>query len=187
MIFRDADAVMKVLYWIFLATLIVLFVGWAMAAWYPMPTWETEYPNVERYVGTAVPPLPDELKLLSPAQQRAKFEQYRAEVARRKALEDGNEKRERALGKKVERHNRAVALTALVISVVIVGFGIGLSRPLPVIAEGLLLGGLFTLIYSIGWSFVASPKVAVIPVGVGLVITIYLGYRRFVRTHPGPT
>jgi hypothetical protein len=40
---------------------------------------------------------------------------------------------------------------------------------------------LFTLIYSIGFSFFRSPKIAVIPVGVGLIVTIALGYKRFVR------
>jgi len=72
-------------------------------------------------------------------------------------------------------------LYSVFLAVVVVVVSVGLSGRLPVISEGLLLGGLFTLIYSIGFSFMSSPKVAVIPVGVGLILTIALGYKRFAR------
>ena len=87
-----------------------------------------------------------------------------------------------ALWKKQEQRERNVSLISLLIAVVVVALGAGLSGRLPVIAEGLLLGGLFTLVYSIGWSFMRSPKTAIIPVGIGLIMTIALGCVKFVRT-----
>jgi hypothetical protein len=173
--------VIKVLYCVFLGALIVLFVGWAMAAWYPMPTWEAVYPNVERDRISPEQPQAEELKLFSPRDQKARWDQYKDASAKYEALERENQARQKTLDRKIELHNRGVSLTSLIIAVVVVALSVGVGQRLPVISEGLLLGGLFTLIYSIGWSFIASPKVAVIPVGVGLIVTIFLGYRRFVK------
>jgi hypothetical protein len=38
----------------------------------------------------------------------------------------------------------------------------------------------FTLVYSMGWSFVASPRAAVVVVAVALALTLALGFIRFV-------
>jgi len=77
----------------------------------------------------------------------------------------------------LEAQTTTVALISLVIAVLVMGIGIGLSGNVPVISEGLLLGGLFTLIYSIGWCFIWAPKIGVLHVAVGLVIMIVGGYR----------
>jgi len=174
----------KILYCIFLGLLIVSFVGWGVSALYPTPRWDLEYPDVEEYRYGPEPsePTTADLKDLSPVEKQAavddyqvKLKQYEAEVKQHKELA-------RAFSEKTERHGRTVSLISLLFAVVTTALGIGLSMKLPVVSEGLVLGGLFTLIYSIGWSFARSPKIAVIPVGVGLVIMIYLGYKRFVRT-----
>jgi hypothetical protein len=181
--------VIKVLYSIFLGVLVVLFVGWLMAALFPTPQWDSEYPGVERY-GYASPspekPTADELEGLSVAERKAKFRDYEAKRKQHEAKEEAKEKEhqkmEKAFSEKTEKRGRSVSLISLLIAVAVVALGVGFSGRLPVISEGLLLGGLFTLIYSIGFSFVRSPKIAVIPVGLGLIITIALGYKRFVRT-----
>jgi hypothetical protein len=175
----------KVLYCLFLGLLLVLFVGWGVAALYPTPQWETEYPGVEQYQSPPDQPMQEELQLLSSAEKRAKLDDYKARTKEYDAGQKEREKLQKALARKVEKHDRNVSLISLLIAVVVMGLGVGLPGRLPVIAEGLLLGGLFTLVYSIGWSFVRSPKIAVIPVGVGLVVTIALGYKRFVRPAAG--
>ena len=173
--------VIKVLYCVFLGVLIVLFVGWAMAALYPSPQWGTEYPGIAEYESPPDRPATEELQILSPGERRARWQDYQAKGKEYDARAAKREKLRTALQKKTEQHDRNVSLTSLLLSVVVVALGVGLSGRLPVISEGLLLGGLFTLVYSIGWSFVRSPKIAVIPVGVGLIVTIALGYRIFVR------
>ena len=184
--------IIKVLYSLFLGVLVVLFVGWLMAALFPTPQWDSEYPGVERYGwGSPAPdkPTAEELEGLSSAERRAAFRDYEAKRKQHEAEEDAQKKEhqklEKAFSEKTEKHGREVALLSLLIAVVVVALSVGFSSKLPVISEGLLLGGLFTLIYSIGWSFVRSPKVAVVPVGVGLIVTIALGYKRFVRTTKG--
>jgi hypothetical protein len=174
--------VIKVLYSIFLGALVVLFVGWAMAALYPTPQWETEYPTVQqRYESVPRAPTAQELEFLSPTERKAKLQEYEAKSKEAEARESERQKLQAALQTKRQVHDRNVSLISLLVSVIVVVMAVGSSVRLPVISEGLLLGGLFTLIYSIGWSFLRSPKSAVIPVGVGLIITLALGYRMFVR------
>jgi enoyl-CoA hydratase/carnithine racemase len=56
------------------------------------------------------------------------------------------------------------------------------EKKIKILAEGIMLGGLFTLIYSIGRSFASEDaKYSFLVVSIGLVIVIYLGYHRFVR------
>ena len=178
--------VIKVLYCVFLGALVVLFVAWAMTALYPAPQWETEYPGIEQWrYSQPDRPTKDELAGLSPAEKRAKFQDYQAKLKKYEADEQKRKKAQKAFEEKTERRARNVSLVSLLTSVLVMAFGVGFAGKLPVVAEGLLLGGLFTLIYSIGFSFVYSPKIAVIPVGVGLIVTIALGYKRFVRTGSG--
>jgi len=173
--------VIRVLYCIFLAVLVVLFVGWAMAALYPTPQWDTEHPGVEQWLGPPPEkPAAVELQALSSGERKAKMQDYEAKQKEYEAKKKELGGYRKALAEKTEKRGRNVSLISLVIAVLVMAMGVGFSGRLPVIAEGLLLGGLFTLIYSIGFSFVRSPKIAVIPVGVGLIVTIALGYQRFV-------
>lgn len=178
------DMVVKILYCVFLGVLVVLFVVWAMAAWFPTPQWDDEYPGISRYEIAVYSPSPEELKLLSPEARNARIQEYERKLRAHEEWEKNRDAREKAFTAKEERQGRTVALVSLLIAVAVTAFSVSFSRKLPVISEGLLLGGLFTLVYSIGWSFVRAPKIAVLPVGVGLMVTIALGYKRFVRAAP---
>ena len=178
---EDKAMAIKVLYCVFLALLVVLFVGWAGAAFYPTPQWDSEFPGVAEFESAPQEPSAQMLEMLSPAERSAKLHAYEAENKQWQIGQKKREKLQKELRGKVERHDRNFSLISLLAAVLVMGMGVGLSGRLPVISEGLLLGGLFILIYSIGWSFVRSPKTAVIPVGVGLVVTIAFGYKRFVR------
>ena len=83
--------------------------------------------------------------------------------------------------KKLDRQGTTVALISLLIAVVITSASLLYSGRLAVIAEGLLLGGIFTLIYSIGWTLAHAQKYAVLTVGIGLIVTIVIGYVKFVK------
>ncbi len=53
---------------------------------------------------------------------------------------------------------------------------------LPVISNGLLLGGVFTMLYGVGWIVATDTSVArFVVMTIALVITLALGYTRFVR------
>lgn len=172
----------RVLYCIFLGILVALFVGWAMASYYPNPEWETEYPNVDQYKSEPVQPSERAgLAAMSPEERAAAQQQYETDKAAFEEWKAQNEVRQKDFKAKTEAQGRAVALISLLIAVIVTSVSLWFSGKLQVITEGLLLGGIFTLIYSIGWSFYRAPKVAVWTVGIGLVVTIVVGYMKFVR------
>lgn len=78
------------------------------------------------------------------------------------------------------------------LSVILLGFStllmsISLTRAdqLPVIADGLLIGGVFLIIYAIGWIISTNTTlVRFTVISIALVITLALGYLRFVRKQP---
>jgi hypothetical protein len=56
------------------------------------------------------------------------------------------------------------------------------ANQMPVIANGLLLGGVFTMLYGVGWIIFTDTSVArFVVLAVALAITLGLGYVRFVR------
>jgi hypothetical protein len=61
------------------------------------------------------------------------------------------------------------------------------AEELPVISNGLLLGGLFTMVYGVGWIVVTDTSIArFIVMTIALAITLGLGYLRFVRRGRAP-
>jgi hypothetical protein len=67
-------------------------------------------------------------------------------------------------------------------AVVLVVLGLILHAKTDVIADGLLLGGVFTLLYSIGRSFAGQdPKYSFTVTTVGLITTMVVGYLKFIQ------
>ena len=73
-----------------------------------------------------------------------------------------------------------IAFATLVMAVSLVG-----AAQLPVIGNGLLVGGVFTMVYGVGWIISTETSIARFAVmTVALAITLALGYVRFVRGRP---
>lgn len=146
---------LKLIYTFFLGILIAIFVGMGVATFYPEPKYP-EYPKSLQYST-------GELN----AEQRKLDRQYTKDV--------------NAYTDKQKSYDRNVSIIVLVAAVIILTVSLLIPK-LDVVSDGLLLGGVFTLIYSIGRSFSSdSPKVSFAVVTVGLVVTIILGYRKFVK------
>lgn len=171
----------RVLYAIFLGFLICMFVVWAMAAWFPTPEWRDEYPGVERREELPIPPSSAELNYLSQEEAEIRMQEYEADRTAYREWDASHEDMETEFDKKIEAQAIPVALISMLIAVIITSAGLLYSRKLKVVAEGMLLGGIFTLFYSIGWCFVFAPTIAVLAVGIGLVFTLVMGYYKYVR------
>jgi hypothetical protein len=79
-------------------------------------------------------------------------------------------------------YNRNVSIISLVAAILILIISLTVFKSLPVIADGLLLGGVLTLIYSIVRGFNSQDeKFRFIVVTIGLIIAILLGYNKFIR------
>lgn len=146
---------LRFLYTIFLGILLAVFVGVGIAAFYEAPK-PPVYPNP---VVAPTEPL---------SNQSAQQAQYAA--ANKRYQQD------------VQGYSRNVSIMALCAAVVFVVASIIAERRVRIIADGVMLGGLATLLYSIARSFAsADNRYMFIAVSGGLAIVLYLGYHRFSR------
>jgi hypothetical protein len=171
----------KVLYAIFLGFLVCMFVVWAMAAWFPTPDWSDEYPDIRREVSRPAPPSEQELELLGEEDQEIRIQEYVTEWTEYREWVDVHEELDREFEIKMDNQGRVVGIISLIIAVVLTTSALLYSGKLRIIAEGFLLGGIFILIYSIGWCAARAPNIAVIAAAIGIVVTVVLGYIKYVR------
>lgn len=90
--------------------------------------------------------------------------------------------------KKMQVYYRNVSIIVLVCAVLVLIFSLTLTKYLGVITDGTLLGGVFTLLYGIGVGMATdNNKYRFIVAGVGLAITLLLGYLKFTRQSSADT
>jgi len=149
--------VMRAVYTFFLGVLVALFVGLGIATALPGPAEPAAPPAVA---------VAQQSRELTPAEEQ----QWRAYEQQRERWEEA-----------ARHHSRTVGLAALVASVLLLVLSLSLERRRRVLAEGVLLGGLFTLLHSIVRSLVARDTVVTFAVvTTALVLVLAVGYRRYV-------
>lgn len=153
--------ILKLAYTLFIGILLALFIGVGIAAFYPQPT-SPDYP-----VSLKVPYdiQPDSTKSAEFERQQERYdrlsEQYQEQL---------------------ELYNKNVSLLSLGFSVLYLILGLLLSKKLTIISDGVLLGSVLTLLYSIIRGFGANDDVfRFLVVAGGLAIALVLGYIKFVR------
>lgn len=153
----------RYLYTFFLAVLLVTFVGVGIAAFYKSPQ-RPEYPIETE------PIVYEQNKLTS---ESAEVQQRRIKY----------EKDSRNFQKIEEVYNKNVSTVAIVAALFILVVSITLLNKILYLSDGLLLGGVFTLIYSVIRGFSAGDEMfRFVVVSIGLAVAVFLGYWKFVRT-----
>lgn len=149
----------------FLGVLLALFVGFGIHTFYPGPD-EPRYPTTTETV-TKEPT--DE--------QKAAEIRYQNEYRK---YED-----------KMRPYSRNVSIVALIAAVIFLSLSLVFEKKLRVLADGIMFGGLFTLLYSIIRSIMSQDSKYIFAViTVGLIVVLYLGYHKFIRHRdetPAPT
>ena len=153
---------LKTLYAITIAFLVVAFVGFGISAFYPEPQYPGGYPN------DAQRTRPENRT----PEQKEKIEEYRQE--------------EEAYRGNISTYNLVVASISIGAAVLLlVGSIVWLSR-LPVIGDGATLGAVFTLFYGLIRAFMSNnEQFRFVAVAIGLAIVVALVYWRFVRSSQG--
>lgn len=148
---------LKILYTLFIGVLFAILVGVGIAAFYETPQ-EPEYPSALKI------PRPEE-RLAEPVflELKAKQENYDRDFG--------------VYREKMKTYNRNVSIIAVLSSVITLLVSLTFFRSLLLIADGLLLGGVGTLLYSIGRGFDSgNDKFRFIIVAVSFTIALILGY-----------
>lgn len=154
------NKILKLVYTFFLGVLLAVFVGVATSTFYTSPV-EPRFP-IELNTYGKEPQLTDE------------------QIALQKKWDQDMEQH----NKDIKPYNRNVSIITLGASVLLLTTSLILEKKkIKIIADGVMLGGLFTLLYSLGRGFAAEDsKYSFLAVSIGLVIVLYLGYHRFVKT-----
>jgi hypothetical protein len=151
----------KYLYIIFIGILFAVLVGVGIAAFYPEP----KYPEYPIELNTTVPQKEG-------STESAKMETKRVDY----------EKKSRAFQKVNEDYNRNVSIIAMTFAVLFVLLGLLFARSVPIFPDGLLLGSVGTLVYSIVRGFGAHDDMyRFFIVAVSLFISLVIGYVKFIK------
>jgi len=148
----------KPIYTLFLALLIALFVGLGIDTFYP---------------GPEAPRYPLELE-----QVKVGCEETIEQQTLRKEFNEAQEK----FIEEFRPYSRNVSIISLVASIIILVLSLTLLAKIKMIADGILLGGVFLTAYSIMRGFMSeSSEFRFLIITVGLIIALALGYLKFIR------
>ncbi len=164
---------LQIIFGIFLGLMVGAFIGVGVYTFYPSPDAQVagriqELNREEQAINVARPP--DALT----SEDRARIREIMDE---RDALVDERRAANQVWGRRTSIILVAFATLAMAISLL-------RAAQLPVISNGLLLGGVFTMLYGVGWIIAtdtSTPRFIVMTVA--LLITLVLGYVRFARRH----
>lgn len=153
--------VMQIIYMVFLGILIAIFCGLGISTFYESPK-APEYPQVLQVEQYKTEPT----------------EQTDEELA---ALKDFDEE-QRQYEEAMKPYARNVSIIALVLAVVALALSLTVLIRWEVIANGVLLGGVFTLAYSIIMGMMTEDtRFRFFLVTAGVIITLVLGYIKFIK------
>lgn len=151
----EETGLLRLAYTFFLGILLAVFIGVGINTFYP---------------GPEAPKYPTELNSYG---KEMTIAQEKTQKAFDKKMDVYNEK--------MKPYNRNVSIITLCAAVIMLAVSLLYEKKIRVIADGIMLGGIFTLIYSLGRGFASEDtKYVFAMVSIGLVIVLYLGYHRFV-------
>lgn len=154
---------LKLIYTVFLGVILAIFVGVGVSVFYPEP----EYPEA-----------PDIVKY-GPYENRTPVQNAQEEAYNRKVATFEEDE--------MQPYNRNVSIIATVVAVLFLVVGVMYSQKLDVVADGMLLGGIFTLLYGMGRGIASQDEVfRFIVVVVGVAVALGLGYWKFAKPNISP-
>lgn len=154
----------RLVYTIFVGVLLAMFVGVGIAAFYPEPKWPEE-PMLLKLYKLPTEPLKDSTIAAQLQKEQETFDEA-----------------QKVFQEKFKNYNRNVSVISLISAVLMLTVSLTLLRKILIIADGLLLGGVTTLLYSLLRGFGSgSDKFRFIIVSVGLATSLILGYVKFIE------
>lgn len=163
---------LQVIFSVFLGLMVTAFIGVGVNTFYPQPEIAYDEQLEELYRQQEdIRPIEPTSEELTPAEEK-EIEELRDEI---RTLED---ERQEAF----ETWARNTSIILIVLATIVMGVSLVRSEQLRIISNGLLLGGVFTMLYGTGWVIASGSSVARFAVMTfALVVTFVLGYMRFVR------
>lgn len=157
----EHNTLFKLVYTFILGVVIALFFGIGVAAFYEhpaQPTYPSELSSALKLDGTSQLSNEEQQKL----QQKFQYEQEQYDKA-------------------YKTYSRNISIILLVLALVAVVAAFVLTGRLGFLTDGILLGGLLTMLYSIARGLSADDnKFLFVIVAIATAVVLFLGYRRFI-------
>lgn len=157
---------LRIMYSVFVGILVSLFIGLGISAFYPAPA-QPEYPTKLEGLNLepTASPNPEVEKL-----KKERDDYYEAQEKYRKEISP--------------RYNRNVSIASMIGAIVVLIISLVFVRQIKFLSDGLLLGGVLTLLYSVIRGFMTEENMyRFVVVSVGLVVALVLGYVKFIKDH----
>ncbi|MDX1765770.1 MAG: hypothetical protein R3313_02335 [Candidatus Saccharimonadales bacterium] len=148
---------LKLIYSFVLGLMLVIFVGFGISTFYETPQ-EPEFPKELEFIRDE----PTEEQIALERQFEAQQDEFYEQEMR--------------------PYNRNVSIITFTAAVIFLVVSLVYEKKIQVIADGVMLGGLFTLLYGLGRGFASEDnRYIFVMVTVGLAVVLFLGYRKFVK------
>ena len=163
--------VLQAIFSLFLGLMVLAFIGVAVNTFYPSPAelHEQQKRDLQQQV--------DALKLATSGRSLDTAQQAEMDrlVAEQNALQ-------RTIDAETEGWARVTSVILVAFATLVMGVSLVRGEQLRVIGNGLLLGGLFTMIYGVGWVVFSGRSIIRFTVlAFALAVAIGLGWLKFVR------
>jgi hypothetical protein len=164
---------LRIIFSFFLGLMLTAFFGVGVYTFHPPPDdFDRQLRELSR----------SEQEIMAP---RAQAEPTAAERERLRELARQQEELMEAAAGARRDWGRSTSIVLIVLATLTMAVSLVRADQLPVISSGLLLGGVFTMLYGVGWIIASDTSVTrFLVMTVALAITLGLGYARFVR-RPG--
>jgi len=159
----------------FLGLMVLAFVGVGVNTFYPQPA-ETNQKQQQEITRKM-----DAVNVKT--SNRSMNETEQAEMTR---LQDQQNALQDKTDAEMKGWARITSIILVLFATLVMGISLILSEQLRVISNGLLLGGLFTMVYGVGWVIFSGNSTArFFVILFALAVTLGLGYVKFVRRRRG--
>ena len=157
--------VLKYVYIVFIGVLLAIFIGVGIDAFYSSPEYP-ETPLLLELYKTPIEPVCDTAISAQLEKEQIAFDENL------KLYQENSEK-----------YNGNVSIFSLIAAILILILSLTILRNINVIADGLLLGGVMTLLYSVVRIFGSgNDKIRFAVVAVGFIVSLVLGYLKFIKS-----
>jgi hypothetical protein len=171
--------VLQAIFAVFLGLMITAVVGVGVYTFHPNPGEEVlEQIQVLQDERSAI----DGCGSPTPGQCREWDQLTPAEQARTKAIDAETTTLQAAYEQRSSQWRMSTSVILIVIATLLMAVALALGDSVAVLSNGILLGGLFTMLYGVGWGLASGNSVTrFVVLLVALGVSLALGYVKFVR------
>lgn len=147
------NQIFRIIFVVFVGLMVAFFVGFGIDAFYPEPVYPQAIQDMWTMLGSKTPTA-EEQAAINALEQAFQLQQ--------------------------QTHNRIVSIVVTIAAVIFLALSVLLEDKNRVMANGIMLGGLFSLLYGAARGLGSQDSmVTFITVGVGLAAVVLIGLRRF--------